>query len=209
MGLDRDSIIPFRVSYSKILILVLLLLVGAVQVHAVELKISRDVLQKILKQQLFSGPNGRYYLKGNAQTPCYVYAEDAQLSFAGDRVVVDLKTHAKLGKTFGNSCIGFTLANMPEVSLAPFGAGEMLGFRDAKLNKVVDQKELNFFLTPFLSRQLPSNMQVNAAELLRKALAGSTAATGFKISLDKLIIRSMHIVGNDIVIDADGDINVN
>jgi len=188
--------------------MLLILALGAVSSQAVELKISRDVVQKTLKQQLFSGPDGRYYLKGSAQTPCYVYAEDAQLSFAGDRVVVNLKTHSKLGKTWGNSCLGLTLSNVPAVSLAPFGAGEMLGFRDAKLDKIVDQKELNFFLTPFLSHQLPSNMQVNAADLLRRALVGSTAATGFKISLNKLEIRSMRIVGNDIIIEADGDIDV-
>jgi hypothetical protein len=209
MDLDKDSILRFRAFLLKILVPMLLIMVwGAVPGQAVELKISRDVVQKTLKQQLFSGPDGRYYLKGNAQSPCYVYAEDAQLSFVGDRVVVTLKTHAKLGKTWGNSCVGLTLSNTPAVSLAPFGAGEMLGFRDAKLDKIVDQKELNFLLTPFLSHQLPSNMQVNAADLLRKTLVGSTAATGFKITLDKLEIRSMHIMGDDIVIDADGDINV-
>jgi hypothetical protein len=53
--------------------------VEAPRAGAVELKVSRDVLQRTLKQQLFSGPNGRYYLKGNAQSPCYVYADDAQL----------------------------------------------------------------------------------------------------------------------------------
>jgi hypothetical protein len=175
---------------------------------AVELKVSRDVLQRTLKQQLFSGPNGRYYLKGNAQTPCFVYADDAQLSFVQDRVVVLIKAHAKLGKQWGNSCLGISLNTAPEVSLAPIGEGETIGFRDAKLDKIVDQKELNFFITPFLSHQLPSNMKINAADLLRKSLVSSTAATGFKITLDKLNVRSMHIEGDSLVVDADGDISV-
>jgi hypothetical protein len=175
---------------------------------AVELKVSRDVLQRTLKQQLFSGPNGRYYLKGTAQTPCYVYADDAQLSFAQDRVVAVIKAHAKMGKTWGNSCIGFSLNSAPEVSLAPFGDGETIGFRDARLDKVVDQKELNFILTPFLSHQLPSSMKINAADLLRKALTGATAATGYKVTLDKLQIRSMHPQGDDLVVDVDGVVSV-
>jgi hypothetical protein len=186
----------------------LLATLGLGQCHAVELRVSRDVLQRTLKQQLFSGPNGRYYIKGTAQTPCYVYAEDAQLSFAQDRVVVVLKTYAKLGKAFGSTCLGISLSTNPQVSLAPVGEGEVIGFRDARLDKIVDQKELNFFLTPFLSRQLPSSMKVNAADLLRKALAGSTASSGYKVTLDKFMVHSMHVQGDDLVVDADGDIVV-
>lgn len=187
----------------------LLLLASAVAPScAVELKVSRDVLQRTLKQQLFSGPNGRYYLKGNAQTPCFVYADDAQLSFVQDRVVVVIKAHAKLGKQWGSSCLGISLNTAPEVSLAPVGEGETIGFRDAKLDKIIDQKELNFFLTPFLSHQLPSNMKLNAADLLRKALEGSTAATGFKVTLDRLRVHSMQLQGDYLVVDMDGDISV-
>ncbi|HEY0256930.1 MAG TPA: hypothetical protein VGC39_05770 [Candidatus Methylacidiphilales bacterium] len=187
----------------------LLLLASAVAPScAVELKVSRDVLQRTLKQQLFSGPNGRYYLKGTAQTPCFVYADDAQLNFVQDRVVVVIKAHAKLGKTFRNSCLGISLDSAPQVSLAPIGEGETIGFRDARLDKVVDQKELNFFITPFLSHQLPSSMKINAADLLRKSLTGATAATGFKVTLDKLNVHSMHTQGDDLVVDVDGDISV-
>jgi hypothetical protein len=174
----------------------------------VELKVNRDVLERTLRQQLFSGPNGRYYLKGNAQTPCSIYAEDAHLNFVGDRVVVLIKTHAKLGKSFGGSCLGITLTTAPEVSLAPIGEGEVIGFRDARFDKILDQKELNFVLGPFLSRQLPASMQVNAAELLRKALAGSTASSGYKVSLERLKIHSMQIEGDVLVLDVDGDLSV-
>jgi len=176
--------------------------------HAVELHVSRDVLQRTLRQQLFSGPGGRYYLKGNAQSPCYVYADDAKLSFAQDRVVVLIQTHAKLGKSWGSSCLGISLSTAPQVSLEPFGESETIGFRDARLEKIVDQKELNFVLTPFLSHQLPSNMKINAADLLRKALEGSTATSGFKVSLDKLKIHSMVLQGDDLVVDVDGEISV-
>jgi hypothetical protein len=186
----------------------LLVALGAAQCGAVELKVSRDVLQRTLKQQLFSGPNGRYYLKGTAQTPCFVYADDAQLSFVQDRVVVLINAHAKLGKAFGNSCLGVSLTTDPEVSLSPVGEGETIGFRDARLDKIVDQKELNFFLTPFLSHQLPSSMKLNAADLLRKALAGSAAATGYKVALDRFQVRSMQIQGDFLVVDMDGGLSV-
>jgi hypothetical protein len=174
----------------------------------VELKVGRDAIQRTLKQQLFSGPNGRYYLKGNAQSACSVYADDAQLSFVRDRIVVRVKTHARLGKSMGGSCIGISLSPTAEVSLEPYGEGETIGFRDAQVEKVSDQRELNFLLSPFLSRQIPSSMKVNAADLLRKALVGSTVTSGYKVTLDRLKIHSMLIQDDNLVVDADGGLKV-
>jgi hypothetical protein len=181
---------------------------GLTPCRAVELKVSRDALQRTLKQQLFSGPDGRYFLQGSAQSACRVYADDAQLKFVEGRIVVRIKTHARLGKAVGGACLGISLAPTSEVSLEPFGEGETIGFRDAQMLKVSDQRELNFLLAPFMSHQVPSSMKVNAAELLRKALEGSTAASGYKVKLEKLKIHSIQIQGDELVLDADGDISV-
>jgi hypothetical protein len=175
---------------------------------AVELKVSRDAIERTLKQKLFNGPDGRYYLKGSATSACSVYAEDPKLSFVQDRIVVAIKTHARLGKSVGGACLGISLTLPAEVSLAPVGEGETIGFRDARVDRVSDQKELNFLLTPFLSHQIPSSMKVNASDLLRSALEGSTASSGFKVTLERLKIHSVEIQGDSLVVDADGDLSV-
>src|ERR1700722_17856916 len=112
---------------------------------AVELKVSRDALERTLKQQLFSGPNGRYYLKGSDKSACFVYAEDAKLQFVNDhgedRIVVHMKTHARMGKAVSGVCVGITLALPAEVSLAPIGDGESVGFRDARIDRVREHQE--------------------------------------------------------------------
>jgi hypothetical protein len=193
----------------RVLAASLLLLAGsAAQCSAVELKVSRDALERTLKQQLFSSPDGRYYLKGNAKSACSIYAENPQLRFAGDRIVVQLKTHSRLGKSVGGACLGLAMALPAEVSLAPAGEGETIGFRDARVDRVSDHEELNFVLTPFLSRQIPSAMKVDAADLLRKALEGSTASSGYKVTLERLKIHSIQIQGDALVVDADGDLSV-
>lgn len=92
--------------------------------------------------------------------------------------------------------------------MAPDGEGETLGFRDARLEHVSEQKELNFLLTPFLSHTVPSSMKVNAADLLRRALEDSTATSGYKVTLDRLKIQSIQIDGDDVVVDADGGLSV-
>lgn len=176
--------------------------------RAAELTIGRSALERTLKQQLFGGPDGRYYLKGNAQSPCSITAGDPKLSFEQDRIVVRMKTRAKLGRAVAGACVGVALSFPAQVSLAPEAEGETIGFRDAHLDKVSDNMEVNFVLSPFLRRQVPSSMKVNAADLLRKALAGSTASSGYKVTLDRLKIHSIVIQGDALIVDVDGDLSV-
>jgi hypothetical protein len=170
--------------------------------------VSRQALERTLQQQLFGGPDGRYYVKGNPQSACFTYAENPQLTFVQDRIVVKVKTHSRLGTPLRGACIGLSISVPAEVSLAPEAEGETIGFRDARLDQVSDQKQLNFILNPFLSRQVPSSMKVNAADLLRKALEGSAANAGYKVTLDRLKIHSIQVSGDWLIVDADGDLSV-
>jgi hypothetical protein len=185
-----------------------LALLNPAQSSAVEMKVSRDALERTLKLQLFGGPDGRYYLKGNAQSACFTYAEDPKLAFVQDRIVVRVRTHARLGTAVRKACLGLPLSVPAEVSLAPDAEGDTIGFRDARLDRVSDQRELNFLLNPFLSHQIPSSMKVNAGDLLRKALEGSTANSGYKVTLDRLKIHSIQIDGDNLVVDVDGNLSV-
>ena len=196
-------------TFQKAVAAVLLaLVVVSAPSRAVEMKVSRQALERTLQQQLFGGPDGRYYVKGNPQSPCFTYAEDPQLAFVQDRIIVKVKTHSRLGTRLKGSCLGLSISVPAEVSLAPDAEGEAIGFRDARLDHVADQKELNFILTPFLSRQVPSHMKVNAADLLRKALDGSTSASGYKVTLDRLKVHSIQVAGDYLVVDVDGDLSV-
>ena len=178
------------------------------QAHSVEMKVSRQALERTLQQQLFGGPDGRYYVKGSPQSACFTYAENPQLTFVQDRIVVKVKTHSRLGTSLKGTCLGLSMSVPAEVSLAPEAEGETIGFRDARLDHVSDQKQLNFILNPFLSRQVPSSMKVNAADLLRKALEGSAVNAGYKVTLDRLKIHSIQVAGDWLIVDADGDLSV-
>lgn len=194
--------------YCMALIAGLALLMEGAPCYGVELTVSRQALERTLKQQLFSGPDGRYYLKGNPHSACFISTEDPHLSFEQGRIVVRVKTVARLGTPVGGACLGVSLTLPAEVSLAPDAEGETIGFRDAQLDKISDRKEINFVLAPFLRGQVPKSMKMNATDLLRKALAGSTASSGYKVSLDRLKIHSVQIEGDKLVVDADGDLSV-
>jgi len=169
---------------------------------------SRPAIERTLKQQLFGGPDGRYFLKGDARSACFVYADKPVLTFAQDRVVVEITIHAKLGKALGGRCLGVSLNPTAEVSMVPDAEGETLGFRDARVERVSDSKELNFLLMPFMKNQIPSGMKVNAADVMRKALEGSTLSTGYKLSLDRLKIHSLLIKDDWLILDVDADLSV-
>jgi hypothetical protein len=181
--------------------------------HAVEVHVTADALERTLKGQLFTvpGPSGRperYYLKGSSTSACAAYAEDPHVSFRDDRIVVHLKTHSKLGATVHGACVGITLNAETEVSFVPEAEGESIGFRDAKIDRLSDNKELNFLLEPFLSKKLPAEMKMNAAAVLRTLLVHAPDQTGYKLTLTELKLHSMQVDGQELVADLDAKIRV-
>lgn len=146
---------------------------------ALEVKISAQALERTLQAQLFNGPQGRYYIRGGANSACYVYAESPHVTFVQDRIVVRVHARAKLGTSVHGTCIGVSLATNTEVTLIPDAQEESIGFRDARIERLTESKELNFLLEPFLKNKLPAEMKVNAAVLMRQLLSKSTETTGY------------------------------
>lgn len=176
--------------------------------RAIEVKVSALALERTLRKQLFTGPEGRYYIRGDATTACYVYAENPHVSFKDDRVVVHVHTKAKFGTALHGACLGVTLTTDTDVSVVPDAEGESVGFRDARIERLSDSKELNFLLVPFLSHKLPSDMKVNAADLMSKLLSQSVAATGYTLTLNSLKTHSMLVDHDALVVDVDAAMSV-
>lgn len=175
---------------------------------ATEVRISAMALERTLRAQLFTGAQARFYIKGDEATPCYVYASDPHVSFRDDRIVVQVKTRAKLGTSVRGSCLGVGLADEAEVSLIPDAEGETIGFRDARIERISDNRELNFLLVPFLKNKLPAQLKVNAADLMRKVLSGSAEKTGYALTLSSLKLHSLLVQGRSLVLDVDSNLVV-
>ena len=184
------------------------LLAVPVPVQAIEVKISPQALERTLRAQLFNGADGRYYMRGDGASACFVYADNPHISFHDDRIVVHVHTRAKLGTALRGSCVGVTLSTDADVSFIPEAEGESIGFRDARIEHLSESRELNFLLVPFLSRKLASEMKVNAAELMRKLLVHSADTTGYALSLRSLKLHSMLVEGKSLTLDLDADMTV-
>jgi hypothetical protein len=176
---------------------------------AIEVKISPQALERTLRTQLFNSPEGRYYMRGDANSPCFVYADNPHVTFQQDRIIVHIHTRAKLGTSVHGSCIGITLNTDTDVSFIPEAQEESIGFRDARIERLSESRELNFLLVPFLSHKLPQQMKINAADLMRKLLADSAQQTGYAISLNNLKLHSMLVEGQTLVVDVDANMSVN
>lgn len=193
----------FRLFFS-----IVLLLSATRAASAIEVKVSTQALERTLRAQVFNGPHGRYYIRGDANSACYVYAESPRVTFVQDRIVVHVHAKAKLGTSVHGTCIGVSLTTEADVSLIPEAQEESVGFRDARIEKLSESKELNFLLVPFLSRKLPAQMKVNAAILMRQLLSRSTETTGYALSLSSLKLHSLLVEGDSLVMDADATLAV-
>jgi len=188
-----------------------ILFLAVLPAHASVVRMAAPALERTLARQLFNQPGpdgapGRYYLRGNGQKGCSVYADTPHVVFEGDRVVVSVKTHAKLG--LGKLCFGLTVTFDSEVSFIPEAEGESVGFRDARIDHVTKNKELDLLLEPFLSKKLPDEMKINAADLMRKLLVKSPDSVKYVFTLESLKLTSMQVEGQYLVINLDADFRV-
>ena len=196
------------IDIKRVLLFTLGMCLLTVEARAVELKVSATALERTLKRQLFTEADGRYYIRGDANAACYVYVDQPGVVFKDDRVVVHVHTHSRLGAGMFGKCVGLGFNTEADVSVIPEAQGETIGFRDARIDRFTGNKELDFILLPFLSRKLPANMRLNAADLLRAALSRSRDSTGFTVALDSLKIHSMLVMKDRLEVDMDGQLHV-
>ena len=192
----------------RLFIFLALLFFAAGTASAIEVQVSSQALERTLRTQLFNGPQGRYYIRGDATSACYVYADSPHVTFVQDRIVVHVHAKAKFGTAVHGACIGVSLTTEADVSLIPEAEEESIGFRDARIERLSESKELNFLLEPFLSHKLPAQMKMNAALLMRQLLSRSTETTGYALSLNSLKLHSLLVEGDSLVMDADAALKV-
>src|SRR5260370_12674755 len=107
------------------LLLSLALLFSAIHAaSAIEVKVSAQALERTLQAQLFNGPQGRYYIRGDANSACYVYAETPHVTFVQDRIVVRVHAKSKLGTAAPGTSLGVSLSTNTHVSLLPEPEGK-------------------------------------------------------------------------------------
>jgi hypothetical protein len=185
----------------------LLVLCGP-ELRALDLKVGAQPLQHALVKQLFSAADGRYYLRGNRTSACYLYAQNPQLHFGGDRIYLDLHLSGKLGGSFAGECLGFSWAGDAEVSMLPQAQGSMIGFTDVQVDRLTSDHTLDRMLQPLLAQLVPRAIKVDAASLVSKMLHAASTRSGQTIELQQLQIERMQVEGDALELTLDGGVTI-
>ena len=114
----------YRSPVRRLLLFLALLLSATHAAFAIEVKVSAQALERTLQAQLFNGPQGRYYIRGNVGSACYVYAELPHVTFVQDRIVVRVHAKARLGTAVHGTCIGVSLSTNRRIANTRSTRGE-------------------------------------------------------------------------------------
>lgn len=184
----------------------LLLLILASPVAAVQLQVSAGALERVLREQLFHG--SRYYVRGTPQSACFAYVEDPRVALAGPRIVVKIKATARLGVSAAGTCVGVPVASDADVSVLPVAVQDRLEFRDARIDRWYSLGPWATLFSPFLQRQVPRTLNADVGMLLRQLLGQSRNLTGYALELKQLNIRSAGVRNGALALELDGALDV-
>lgn len=189
-------------------LLVFSLLFAALQAQALELRVGPQALQRALSRQMLAAPDGRYYLHGHRGGGCSLYATDAHIHFAANRIVLDLHLAGKLGSNFAGGCLGVNWNGDAEVSMLPQAQGATLGFTDVRVERLTGNGSLDRLLSPLLTSRVPAGFKVNAMTLIGKMLHTASERSQTTFTLDSLSITSMQVVNNALLLTLDGSVSM-
>lgn len=176
--------------------------------QGLELRVGPKPLERALEKQLFSAPDGRFYLRGNRQSLCSLYAQHPQLKFEGDRIVLAMQLDGKIGREFGGECLGVPWTGTGELSMLPQAQGATIGFSDVRVEHLTGDTSLDRLVSPLIEALAPRAIHVDAAALIGKMLRTASAHSGTEISLQQLSISGMQVVGNNLQLFAQGVVSV-
>ena len=185
------------------------LLLAPLPVQALTLTVGPQPLQRALVKQLFSAPDGRYYLRGKRDSPgCFLYAQDPHLRFAGNRILLDLHLTGKVGSNFAGACVGLAWSGDAEISVLPQAQGATIGFTDVRVEKLTSDHELDRLLEPLLAALVPRSLKVDAGSLVTKMLRTASERSATAITLQQISIGSIAVQGDSLALDIEGQVGI-
>ncbi|MRW89552.1 hypothetical protein GJ699_06105 [Duganella sp. FT80W] len=119
-----------------------------------EIILEETAVLKLLKQALFTGPEGRMYL---ASGVCYTYLEEPSVKLSSGRLFLSGHLSSRSGIVVGKDCLGVGLASDFTVSGKPAFRGNILLIEDLRVDRVEDK--LTEMLKQLFIPKLPTAVQ--------------------------------------------------
>jgi hypothetical protein len=169
---------------------------------ASELVITRDAVQALVLETVFSDQGKWYFAKGT----CYAYLERPRIGLAGGRLIIDGHLSSRVGLDVGSSCVGTDFASDVKLSGRFVAAGSQITLNDIRIDSVKDDstRQALEVLQSAAGASLPRAVDINLLQLLKPTMVPGTA---IRVAVTDLNITSVTTQPDRVTVDFEMKLN--
>jgi len=169
---------------------------------ASELVITRDAVQALVLETVFSDQGKWYFAKGT----CYAYLERPRIGLAAGRLVIDGHLSSRVGLDVGSSCVGTDFASDVKLSGRFVAAGSQITLNDIRIDSVKDDstRQALELLQSAAGSSLPRAVDINLLQLLKPTIVPGTA---IRVAVTDLNITAVTTQPDRVTVDFEMKLN--
>ncbi len=168
-----------------------------------ELRIHASAIQKILETEVFK-ENGRYYLFGDASTPCMsAFLSDPVVSMGAGRLRIKTHFYGAIGREIGESCVGLSEDFDALMTGIPVFRQGALTIDSIEVTGLSGNPKFDEYVVTFLKQELPGMIEYKLKEEIQKLLIENRDKTPFRIDLLNIDIPKIQVLENQITLLVD------
>jgi hypothetical protein len=163
---------------------------------AAELVMTRDAVQALVVQTLFSDHGKWFLLKGT----CYAYLERPRIGLAAGRLTIGGYLSARVGLDVGGSCVGTEFASDVKLSGRLTAAGSRITLNDIRIDNVKDDstRQALELLQSAAGTALPRAVDIDLLQMLEPAVVPGTTV---RVAVTQLDVRTVTTNPDRVTVD--------
>ena len=163
---------------------------------AAELIMTRDAVQALVVQTLFSD-HGKWFLVKGA---CYAYLERPRIGLAAGRLTIGGYLSARVGLDVGGSCVGTEFASDVTLSGRLVAAGPRITLNDIRIDHVKDDstRQALDLLQSAAGTTLPRAVDIDLLQMLEPSVVPGTTV---RVAVTQLDVRTVTTNPDRVTVD--------
>jgi hypothetical protein len=161
-----------------------------------ELMMTRDAVQALVVQTLFSD-HGKWFLVKGA---CYAYLERPRIGLAAGRLTIGGFLSARVGLDVGGSCVGTEFASDVKLSGRLVAAGSRITLNDIRIDNVKDDstRQALELLQSAAGTALPRAVDIDLLQMLEPSVVPGTTV---RVAVTQLDVRTVTTNPDRVTVD--------
>lgn len=168
-----------------------------------EIRIHASAIQKILETEVFR-ENGRYYLFGDASTPCMsAFLSDPVVSMGESRLRIKTHFYGAIGREIGENCVGLSEDFDAVMTGIPVYRQGALTIDSIEVTGLSGNPKFDEYVITFLKQELPAMIEYKLKDEIRKLLIDNRDRIPFRIDLLTIEIPKIQVLDNQMTLLVD------